>query len=36
LYLFVKWLIQLAKTDVLVLDDWGMTGLDAQTRADLL
>ena len=31
-----KWLIQLAKTDVLVLDDWGMTGLDAQTRADLL
>ena len=33
---FGKWLIQLAKTDVLVLDDWGMTGLDAQTRADLL
>ena len=33
---FGKWLIQLAKTDVLVLDDWGMMGLDAQTRADLL
>ena len=33
---FCKWLIQLAKTDVLVLDNWGMTGLDAQTRADLL
>ena len=33
---FGKWLLQLAKTDVLVLDDWGMTGLDAQTRADLL
>jgi DNA replication protein DnaC len=33
---FGKWLIQLAKTDVLLLDDWGMTGLDSQTRADLL
>ena len=33
---FSKWLIQLAKTDVLVLDDWGMTGLDVHTRADLL
>lgn len=33
---FGKWLIQLAKTDVLLLDDWGMAGLDAQTRADLL
>ncbi|MFM6990239.1 MAG: IS21-like element helper ATPase IstB [Rhodoferax sp.] len=33
---FGKWLIQLAKTDVLVLDDWGMSGIDAQTRADLL
>jgi DNA replication protein DnaC len=33
---FGKWLIQLAKTDVLVLDDWGMAGIDAQTRADLL
>lgn len=33
---FGKWLIQLAKTDVLLLDDWGMSGLDASTRADLL
>lgn len=33
---FGKWLIQLAKTDVLLLDDWGMTGLDVHTRADLL
>lgn len=33
---FSKWLIQLAKTDVLLLDDWGMTGLDTHTRADLL
>lgn len=33
---FGKWLLQLAKTDVLLLDDWGMTGMDNQTRADLL
>ena len=33
---FGKWLIQIAKTDVLLLDDWGMTGLDVHTRADLL
>lgn len=33
---FGKWLIQLAKTDVLLRDDWGMAGIDAQTRADLL
>ena len=33
---FGKWLIQLAKTDVLLLDDWGMAGIDAQTRADML
>ena len=33
---FGKWLIQLVKTDVLVLDDWGMSGIDTQTRADLL
>ena len=33
---FSKWLIQLAKTDVLLLDDWGMAGLDNQARADLL
>ncbi len=33
---FGQWLIGLAKTDVLLLDDWGMAALDAQTRADLL
>lgn len=33
---FGKWLIQLAKTDVLLLDDWGMGALDAATRSDLL
>ena len=33
---FGKWLIQLAKTDVLLLDDWGMAGLDNHARADLL
>lgn len=33
---FGKWLIQLAKTDVLLPDDWGMAGIDAQTRAYLL
>ena len=29
---FGKWLIALAKTDVLLLDDWGMAGIDSQTR----
>ena len=33
---FGKWLIQLAKTEVLLLDDWGMADIDSQTRADLL
>ena len=33
---FGKWLIQLAKTDVLLLDDWGMAALDSQARSDLL
>lgn len=33
---FGKWLLQLAKVDVLLLDDWGMGTLDAATRADLL
>ena len=33
---FGKWLMQLARTDVLLLDDWGMAGIDAHTRADLL
>ena len=33
---FGKWLIQLAKTDVLILDDWGMGSIDSMTRSDLL
>lgn len=33
---FRRWLLQLAKVDVLVLDDWGIGSLDAATRADLL
>jgi len=33
---FGKWLLQLAKSDVLLLDDWGMAGIYSQTRADLL
>lgn len=33
---FGKWLMQLAKTDVLILDDWGMGAIDSATRSDLL
>jgi len=33
---FGKWLLALAKTDVLVLDDWGTGTLDPVTRGDLL
>jgi len=33
---FGKWLLQLARTDVLVLDDWGMGAIDSATRSDLL
>lgn len=33
---FGRWLTQLAKTDVLVLDDWGMGAIDNATRSDLL
>ena len=33
---FGKWLHQLAKVDVLVLDDWGMGAIDTPTRSDLL
>lgn len=33
---FGKWLLQLAKTDVLVLDEWGTGDLDSTTRSDLL
>ena len=31
-----KWLAELARTDVLILDDWGTGSIDAVTRADLL
>ena len=33
---FGKWLLQLAKTDVLILDDWGVGNIDSSTRSDLL
>jgi DNA replication protein DnaC len=33
---FGKWLLQLAKTDVLLLDDWGTGAIDSATRSDLL
>lgn len=33
---FRRWLQQLAKVDVLVLDDWGTGSIDMTTRADLL
>ena len=33
---FGNWLINLAKTDVLILDDWGLGNLEQGTRSDLL
>lgn len=33
---YTKWLAQLAKSQVLVLDDWGLVGLDALTREALM
>lgn len=33
---FGKWLLQLANTNVLLLDDWGMGAIDSATRSDLL
>lgn len=33
---FARWLAAAARTDVLLLDDWGLTALDGPTRADLL
>lgn len=33
---FRRWLTQLAKTDVVILDDWATGSIDAATRADLL
>ena len=33
---FRRWLAALARTDVLLLDDWGLAALDGPTRADLM
>ena len=33
---FTRWLDILKNTDVLVLDDWSLVGMDAQSRTDLL
>ena len=33
---FRRWLTQLAKTDVVILDDWATGSIDGATRADLL
>ena len=33
---FARWLAAVARTDVLVLDDWGLAALDGPSRADLL
>lgn len=33
---FRRWLTQLAKTDVVILDDWATGSIDGGTRADLL
>ena len=33
---YTRWLLQLAKVQVLVLDDWGLVGLDPLTREALM
>ena len=33
---FTRWLAALERTDVLVLDDWGLAALDGPTRSDLM
>ena len=33
---YAKWLVQLAKAEVLVLDDWGLVGLEEMTRQALM
>jgi DNA replication protein DnaC len=33
---FGKWLLALAKTDLIILDDWGLTTLEPGARADLM
>ena len=33
---FGRWLTAVARTDVLLLDDWGLAAMDGPTRADLM
>ena len=33
---FARWLAAVARTDVLLLDDWGLAALDGAARSDLL
>jgi len=33
---FSRWLAAVARTQVLILDDWGMTAMDGPTRSDLM
>ena len=33
---FSRWLAMVARTDVLLLDDWGLAALDGPTRSDLM
>jgi DNA replication protein DnaC len=33
---FGRWLAAVARTDVLLLDDWGLAAMDSPTRADLM
>jgi len=33
---YTKWLAQLAKVELIMLDDWGLVGLDAITREALM
>ena len=33
---FARWLAAVARTEVLVLDDWGLAALDGPTRSDLM
>ena len=33
---FSRWLAMVARTEVVILDDWGMTALDGPTRSDLM
>ena len=33
---FMRWLAAVARTDVLLLDDWALAAMDGPTRADLM